>query len=131
VKSFQPKKKPLNHFGKYTTAEMNGEQYLQYNQAFALVSPDFTMDIGNHRVCYDKEFAIYMSMFSFNGTMITQDANLASTDKDGNVIDVKPADSDVIVSKSSVPYSALGSMAMFRNSEGKIFRLEFYYEFTM
>lgn len=133
--STNPKtKNPKNYFGKYSTATMDIGTFAEYSKNFDLIVPDSIMDVHNHRSCYEREVSVFMSAFTYNGTIIVQDSQLAEPDQNGQINGVKskedPKKLQLCYQEGQVkPFNSQGSMGLYVNKDGLIYCIEFFYEF--
>lgn len=94
--------------------EFTKDQYIRYYHGLTLHSPDSTCFVHSHRVCYEEECSIYICMGKYDGTLLQLSSTNAATD----------------TCVAGKPFSAVGSVALFRNKNGKIFRIEFYIDYS-
>ncbi len=89
--------------------EFSQADYLRYYEGLVNVSPDSTSLVHSHRVCYEETCSIYICMGKYDGTLLL------------------PGSDGTIVPKT---FAAVGSVVLFRNKAGKIFRIEFYIDYS-
>jgi hypothetical protein len=129
----QGQKKPTNLFGDFTYGELSYLEMLHFYSNFLLIVPDSHTRLVSSRCCYSRECQVYISTFHTEGTIICKDSNLALTDGKGMLTFLRPVSTKALFDSSiegySKPYRMEGSLIMYRNLQGKINCIEWYYEF--
>eukprot|EP01040_Poterioochromonas_malhamensis_P007965 gene7965-8609_t len=121
-------KKPLNHFGNFTHGVLSLKDVYQFYSNFLKVVPDGYMEILSSRCCYDRECSLYISSFRYTGSITSRNTLIAESDSHGNICaihDINPA----VLIPDCIDFTIEGSFIMYRNKDGKFYKIEWYYEF--
>ena len=125
---------PTNLFGTFTRGDLSFEGMLNYYHSLFSVVPAGSMEIISSRTCYQRECHVYISYFKYTGTVISRDSMIGLGDYNGNLQEIR------FIPDASLNHSAMssfaqsfcmeGSLIMYRNRQGRVEKIELYYEFT-
>lgn len=122
-------KKPTNHFGQFTNGLLSLSQMMQFYSNFLLLVPDGFMEVLSSRCCYDRECTLYISTFRYTGSILCKDAQIADSDANGNIIGIREIN-PATITPDCRSFTCEGSLVLYRNRNGKFFKIEWFYEYV-
>lgn len=127
-------KKPFNLFGEFSSGQLTYTQVIDLYINFLQIVPDFNMKLFSSRCCYDREVSVYISSFRAAGTIISKDSTLVESDSKGRIRSLKSISEDILLESAkegfNKPFSFLGSLIFYKNKDGRVTTIEWYYEFA-
>lgn len=128
--------RPFNHFGNFSSANLDQEGFIAFQAALSEIVPDGFMEVLNSRSCYEgDDSSVYISCFRSSGTIINQDSMIGIADENGQLRQIRQSNLHLCnisaTQKFMKPFISEGSLIMYRNAEGKVTNIELYYEYSL